>query len=255
MSHIPQRHWTGDVNLQPGIGVFIGQSGDNQEHRHWSHQISIGLDGEIGVNANGQNFQSNAFFIKAGTLHQLVASPVISIYIDPTTVLAQTLSTRLGEHSAICELPKDMVVLFRSNLIGCISLEVAIANLNIKLASHITVPTDLRLQNILSTLVFDVSAHTVSCRKALAEQVGLSETRFSHWFSEQTGMPLRSYRKWLRLVYAFEQILHGQTLIHAAYKANFSDQAHFSRTCMQMFGVNPSVIFAHMKSDPKEHSV
>lgn len=245
-NHATPHHWRGDVSLQPGIGVFIGQSGDNKEHRHWSHQISIALEGIIEMTANGQSYQSIALFVKAGTSHQLIASSVFSIYLDPTIVQAKTLISRLGEQTAICELPQDLVVLFRDSLMACNSLKAAIARFSTSLAPHTSAKVDPRLQKVLSLLMRDMSVSTFSSRKELAMLMELSETRFSHWFSEQTGMPLRSYRKWLRLVYALEQVLHGQTLTHAAYKGDFSDQAHFSRTCVQMFGVNPSIFLTHL---------
>ena len=88
-----------------------------------------------------------------------------------------------------------------------------------------------------------VYAGTAMNRAELARLAGLSETRFSHWFKEKTGMPLRSYRKWLRLVHGVEKVLSGNSLIDAAHAADFSDQAYFSRTFKSAFGVTPAVAF------------
>lgn len=60
-------------------------------------------------------------------------------------------------------------------------------------------------------------------------------------------MPLRSYRKWLNLVHGLEQALRGQNLTAAAHQAEFADQAHFSRTFMQMFGVRASDVLAQVR--------
>lgn len=65
-------------------------------------------------------------------------------------------------------------------------------------------------------------------------------------------MPLRSYRKWLRLIFGMESALRGHNLTEAAHEARFADQAHFSRTFSLAFGVSPSEALAHMKM-PSEH--
>lgn len=53
---------------------------------------------------------------------------------------------------------------------------------------------------------------------------------------------MRSYRKWLRLVCGLIQMQQGQVLVDIAYQAEFSDQAHFMRTCIELFGVRPSYL-------------
>ncbi|MEQ3620949.1 MAG: helix-turn-helix domain-containing protein [Marinobacter sp.] len=70
---------------------------------------------------------------------------------------------------------------------------------------------------------------------------GNSSSRFSHWFSEQAGLPFRSYKKWLKLLLAFE-LTQSRSLTDAAITAGFSDQAHFCRAAMEAFGVNPATI-------------
>lgn len=78
--------------------------------------------------------------------------------------------------------------------------------------------------------------------KQIATQFNLSESRFSHWFSDNFGISYRSYRKWLRLLQSFQAIDQDINLTSMAHHAHFSDQAHFSRTCKQMFGIQPSLL-------------
>jgi AraC-like DNA-binding protein len=61
-------------------------------------------------------------------------------------------------------------------------------------------------------------------------------------------MPVRSYRKWLRLVRGIEHVLAGDRLTDAAHGAGFSDQAHFTRTFVATFGINPSLALARLSS-------
>jgi AraC-like DNA-binding protein len=74
----------------------------------------------------------------------------------------------------------------------------------------------------------------------LANEVGLSISRLTHVFTEEVGMPIRSYVRWMRLVNAMEHLCVGGTLTAAAHTGGFADATHFSRTFKAMFGVGPS---------------
>lgn len=65
----------------------------------------------------------------------------------------------------------------------------------------------------------------------------LSDSRFSHLFAAEVGLPFRSYLLWRRLMLAVERISAGSSLTAAAHHAGFADSAHFSRTFHRMFGV------------------
>jgi AraC-like DNA-binding protein len=131
-------------------------------------------------------------------------------------------------------------------------IDVALRELQALLAPQTVRVTDARLQTVLATLAQPDALDRAHSRGQLAALVGLSETRFSHWFREHTGMPLRSYRKWLRLVRGLEHALRGGNLTDAAHQAAFADQAHFSRTFLQMFGVRASDLVSsiHLHAGP-----
>jgi AraC-like DNA-binding protein len=78
--------------------------------------------------------------------------------------------------------------------------------------------------------------------RVIADEIGLSESRFIHLFKEQVGIPFRRYLLWLRLVEAIELVLDGVSLTTAAHTAGFADSAHLSRTFRRMFGITPSYI-------------
>jgi AraC family transcriptional regulator len=59
---------------------------------------------------------------------------------------------------------------------------------------------------------------------------------------EQTGMPLRAYVLWRRLLRVFELLMAGENLSTAAHSAGFADSAHLSRTARSMFGLPPSLL-------------
>ena len=76
----------------------------------------------------------------------------------------------------------------------------------------------------------------------VAKAANLSPGRFRHLFVEQTGMPLRTYLLWRRLLYVWTLLMQGETLSSAAHSAGFADSAHLSRTARSMFGLAPSAL-------------
>jgi len=76
----------------------------------------------------------------------------------------------------------------------------------------------------------------------VAGEACLSPSRFRHLFVEQTGMALRPYMLWRRLLRVFDLLMAGESLSTAAHLAGFADAAHLTRTCRRMFGFPPSAI-------------
>ena len=70
----------------------------------------------------------------------------------------------------------------------------------------------------------------------------LSESRFSHLFVAEVGLPFRTYMLWRRLMVAVNGIASGTNLTSAAHDAGFADSSHFSRTFLRMFGVPASLL-------------
>jgi AraC family transcriptional regulator len=76
----------------------------------------------------------------------------------------------------------------------------------------------------------------------VAEAASLSPGRFRHLFVEETGMPLRTYVLWRRLLHVWTLLMQGEALSSAAHAAGFADSAHLSRTARTMFGLPPSAL-------------
>ena len=107
-------------------------------------------------------------------------------------------------------------------------------------------PIDKRIRKAMEIMREDpAQSHSL---ESLADQVHLSATRFTHLFKDETGVPIRRYRQWLRFRQAVQQITAGETMTVAAMQAGFTDSAHFSRAFRSMFGLKPSVVFR--KSNP-----
>lgn len=239
LNRLSKVSWLGEVALSVGCGAFVGRSGDNQPHRHWAHQVVIGLDRKIQVATKSGHFEAQGFWIPAGVRHQLMYAPVLSIYLDPAGHNWPCPS------NPVCDSKQGVIPLDDS--IRESYLEVFTGSgpltetLNQFRNRFMTSAECSKLKCVLkelhegSTLGLDVS------RKTLADLTKLSPSRFSHWFSEQTGLPLRSYKKWLKMLSALK-FSQEMPLTDAAVIAGFADKAHFCRAVQDAFGVTPATI-------------
>jgi AraC family transcriptional regulator len=99
---------------------------------------------------------------------------------------------------------------------------------------------DKRIARVLERLSADIDSRLDAGQAA--EIACLSESRFSHLFVAEVGLPYRTYVLWRRLMAAVNGIAAGNTLTNAAHEAGFADSAHFSRTFLRMFGVPASLL-------------
>ncbi|AHZ73427.1 hypothetical protein OU5_P0175 (plasmid) [Pseudomonas mandelii JR-1] len=232
--------WAGHAWVGPGIGVFHGRAGHQDWHHHQAHQISVGLDSPVSVETPLGIQTGSAIFIPAGLKHRLNASRILSIYVDALSDEARAL--RGTEKARVIEItPGDIApILDALRETGHTALQVR-AGVRQALRLPDPPPPDPRLTKVVEAL-----RRGQMGRDEMAALVHLSPTRFSHWFVEQTGLPLRSYAKWLRLTQALQHLAKGVRLTEAAHEAGFSDSAHFSRTFRTLLGIDPSSALAEV---------
>ena len=92
--------------------------------------------------------------------------------------------------------------------------------------TFVHVPSDPRILQAID-YIRARSSDTPSLEE-VARAVHLSPSRFRHVFVEETGMPLRTYQLWRRLLRAWEFLMQGDNLVSAAHAAGFADSAHLS---------------------------
>lgn len=99
-------------------------------------------------------------------------------------------------------------------------------------------PIDARIQAVVRWVAKDHDqALSLDMAAAIA---GLSPSRLSHLFVEQTGLSFKTYLLWTRLTRAVALMSEGLSLTEIAHEAGFADSAHFSRTFRRMFGIAPA---------------
>ena len=229
--------WAGRFALAHGTGLFVGQAGDNSAHTHYAHQFSVALNDKITIKTAQGVIQGSGLFIPADFQHQLSPGPVISIYVDATSMLANELQSRFSLPERVSPLATELEDVIRGLVAAEKDMQIALSQFTTQFQPNTL--ADKRMEVVLSMLQQELVEQKLLSLTELAIAANLSESRFSHWFTEHTGLPLRSYRKWLRLLAGARLIAAGKPLSEATQASLFSDQAHFSRTFKQMFGLTP----------------
>lgn len=232
--------WDGKAWISPGLGIFLGRVGSHNWHSHMAHQITINLAARLTVNSQTVSVSADAICITAGVTHQIEADEVLSIYLDGLSAEARALSREPDAELTPIQVndSSTLQALLTEPNASAQQIRAEVRNV-LRLGSMPAL--DPRLLSVFTAL-----NESLNDRQALAELVHLSPTRFSHWFVEQAGLPLRSYRKWVRLIMALQHVANGANLTQAAHSAGFADAAHFSRTFRCLFGIDPSSALGHV---------
>jgi len=230
--------WKGVIALSPGFGIFKGRTGDNTLHKHSAYQLTLPLSKDVvSVNDGVNNHSFTSVLIPPNCLHMITGENLLSIYVDPATFVGQRLKSRFDVVQPI-ELDDDMSMCLKRLSKDVESLEQILFQFIQSFTSQPQTGPAPRLKQVLRVLDSDVSDCNVTPVSEIAKLTGLSPSRFSHWFKQQTGISLRSYRKWLLLISGINTLLKAKDISIAA-SVNFSDQPHFSRTLKSTFGLTP----------------
>lgn len=102
--------------------------------------------------------------------------------------------------------------------------------------------SDTRIETVLNDLEADFHQHPQPDQhwsaRSVADQAGLSESRFLHLFRLEVGVAWRPYLRWKRLQCALNALVAGHSATDAAHLAGFSDSAHLSKTFRGTFGLS-----------------
>lgn len=238
--------WAFDVPTAPEIRRSTGY------HSHHAIQMTLAVDGSfgfrIGDETGAQVVEGPAVVIAPDVSHAF--DPVgrnAMIFIEPESRLGAAILRDLGGCRAARLDPTRFADIVAT--LSCIWQEPrpgddALAGLGQALCSRLAAtemparPINPRIARVIDKLdperQMDVQeAAGIAC---------LSESRFSHLFVAEIGLPFRTYLLWRRLIVAVDAMAAGDSLTTAAHQAGFADSAHFSRTFLRMFGVQASLL-------------
>ncbi len=244
--------------LFPGGALFLGPVRDNEAHRHHAIQFVVSPE-PFELSVGTRRLRTRCALIAADVEHALDGDHALQnlILLDRESSEAEELSRRLLSNSDFQLVEDDRLAAVAFDIAGdpneddcpalrrhvfallkqCFDLQVAPSKVTEMDGRIVEACRYINEQEDLRAPLEDVADH-----------VGLSEGRFTHLFKEQMGIPLRRYILWLRLRRAIEAAAKLDSLTDAAHAAGFADQAHFTRTFRDMFGLKPGDSLSRARS-------
>lgn len=236
------------ICLWPERLLFIGPLGEVAPHRHAATVLLTALRGELRVrlSSDGRWRSATSALIPAGCMHALdLRDSITAVYYNdphqpyhPQMSARDALEPRFGllDDTAVADALRALHAAPQETS----GVEQALAA---ALGRHAAPPLmDARVAQAIRLMQADLGENLPLT--ALAEAAVLSPSRLQHLFQDQTGVPLRRFRTWIRFRRALERISAGASLTAAAFDAGFASSTHFSHAFKAMFGVAPASVLA-----------
>ena len=233
--------------LWKGVALYKGVIEDNHPHKHHAAHICIGIDGKLELFLQNEWHKTRVAFIPANTCHQLKNNDthLAIILLDGSSAFGRAIANTgilLSDKALSLPKPFPNTIAGAQTFLDDLFIEMGIDHPS---SPHIS-KRDQRI--IASTLYIEQNLDRPITASEVAKHVGLSQSRFVHLFTLHTGLPMRRYILWRRIILTIDAIKAGQDLTSAAHFAGFADSAHFSRTFRQTFGMSPSNIFKNSQN-------
>jgi AraC-like DNA-binding protein len=243
------RPFRSNFYLWNGVSAIFFSNCLTDVHSHNTMQIIVDIQDHFRCRVGKNNWQTfKNLIIRENTPHQLdtTSSVQLIIYLDIATSPAREIRTRHleGKDASAPELnlfdnikPDELQqALLRPDPALLLSI---ISRLLRTLSGHSTIPKpDNRIITVERLLSSTAPAdHRID---NLARQVHLSTSRLRSLFKQQTGVSLYKYILWARIRFAINRIMAGSPINDAAWEAGFTDNSHFHKMLVTMFGISPS---------------
>ena len=244
----------GRICVWPGGILWIGVAdGTGTVHAHHALQLSFGDDQPPGFRrADDVEWTRNrGCIIPANLPHAIDTSGgrrFANIFVDPETAEGRALRARTAP-GAIAALNEEEAGAAADLLFGawaaspeCARLEPAAREVVRQLAGTAppSVVADPRVLGAIELVRARLDG-SISLTE-VARDLNISPSRLRHLFSEQVGLPFRTYVLWLRLQRVIRGVGTEKSLTHAALAAGFADAAHMTRTFRRMVGIAPTTL-------------
>lgn len=241
------------VYLWPGRGLVLSGAILATGHRHAALQLTLGLDGPFKLKLKGGDWlESSAVILNGEAEHELDGQGHVqaNFYVEPDSPLGRTLEAKFLHGRACGPLPEAPLVPLLKKLKN-LSKTPAPSAQAYALYAHVAemlagveaVHAKLDERVVKALAVFDGLEEKKISAAELAKRVFLSESRLSHLFQEQLGLPIRRYLLWLKVLDACGRVNSRANITEAAHAAGFTDAAHFSHTARQLLGISPGMLF------------
>lgn len=238
------------IHVYRNLALAFAQEHVSSLHGHQALQMTVGLDGVFGLDIEGddgaiERCDTTFACIAPQRIHRIASHDRVLgyLYVDTNPVAYREWRRRGG-----APIPPDESILtaLRALLRAPDTDRERIRRLAYRWYEHTLPglldiePSDARIGQAIRVIEAD-PLRTLNYA-ALARMVHLSPSRFAKVFRDNTGLPVRNYMLWRRLVYVFDRLDHGDSITEAAHNAGFSDCAHLSRSFHRICGTMPSNI-------------
>jgi AraC-like DNA-binding protein len=236
--------------------LYLGPAFGLTPHRNATAVLAVGLDAALQVADDptdpATDYRSaRSVLISPNSLHHLriERGRMAFLYVDPLGCDLKALLTRMKDTTsrAAFDLREEAAAI--EIMRGIAEDRIAARDGRLALGELLGIRTGTKANARISMalqLMRD-EPHRAHRLTELAEQAGLSASRFLHLFKAETGVPLRRYRIWNRMGAAVRACGEGSSLTEAAHAAGFASSAHFSSAFRDMFGMMPSDLLKALK--------
>ena len=230
--------------------IFLGLAADASLHESPAIKVCVALDGNFGLRTNDTDdwTEYDSAIIAPGQSHAIDGrhNKMAMLLLVPEAKLAQPLAPIFSQNG-ITRLSSSVVSKIRSIFTDFNerpdtddSIEDVCFQMVAAISSDNNEPIDSRVAQSIEW-IRSSRDEGISVQE-IAAGVELSESRFSHLFTENVRIPVRRYLLWLRLRDAMHLLAQGKSLTETAHEAGFSDSAHLTRTFRGMLGIAPSAL-------------
>jgi AraC-like DNA-binding protein len=231
-----------------GVSAIFFSNYVTNVHSHNTLQIVVDLNSGFRCHTGDAPWKTyRNIIIREDTPHALDThdSVQLIIYLDTETTAAKLIHERYLKDQLASEPEFNLFEIVKPDTLAqalvkpdALILHNIIGQILNALINTSRPKPDPRIQSIKTTI--DTGHPGDLTIAALAAQVHLSESRVSALFKQHTGIPLYRYILWSKIRFAINRIMTGHPINDAAWEAGFTDNSHFHKMLVSMFGISPS---------------
>jgi len=247
--HANPHDWRGTVVVWDEQAIFLGLAADASLHESPAIKVCVALDQSFALRTHEDDTFTNyeSAIIAPGQPHAIDGrhNRMVMLLLAPETRLAQPLAPIFSK-KGITSLSSEAVGKIRDifadfdQRLAANDVEHVCQQMVVAINNGESVPIDSRVAQSIEW-IRSSRDEGISVQE-IAAGVELSESRFSHLFTENVRVPVRRYLLWLRLRDAMHLLAKGDSLTDIAHEAGFSDSAHLTRTFRSLLGIAPSAL-------------
>lgn len=216
-------------------------------HKHWAKHIAVSLDKEITVVVGTNKIECAGIMINSNVKHTISckAQRHLVFSFEESSNISSELDRNYLRTSDFCLLNPSIVNAIRRefHLFDLTNATDSYHAMYHKILDLIGLQqsqckiSDIRIIKALE-FIQDKKEMNHDIIKEILELINISQSRFSHLFKEQVGLPVNSYLVMMKLKKAYQYIFEGCDITKAALMAGFDSSSHFAATSKDMIGLS-----------------